>query len=439
MSRAWSLAVPVVTVLVVAYALFVAGAPRKTLGERIYGGPTEGVTELSLRVESVARDGERESAGWDGPITVSGAANGVDFLTTSTALGAAGVIDVPLRFEKPVAGPVRLYSRASNGELARGEISLTVERWAQRARRRGGWIRGRDTNGNGLVISIAPERGAFVVGASDPLLIRVERAGDPLANAQLTLKAEGARLESEPGLHTDALGRARVGFEALELNPTLSVEARADDGQTGLIDSGVPVVPGGLHGIATATGIRVASATPRTQAFFSVVTDRARIAGGTLSLKPDGQGGSFADAALHLPVPLPVPSWLVVSTEVDENSAAAIGWPLQASVEPAQTFDVPDVLLLDGVPAAFEREQARLSRVRWLTAAFIASAFLLSVALLVLRVRAADRDIARHLRTDLESETAARIAPRTLWPLVVALLAIGLGFVVFIGIVFAAR
>jgi hypothetical protein len=439
MSRAWSLAVPVVTVLVVAYALFVGGAPRKILGERIYGGPTEGVTELSLRVESVARDGERESPGWDGPITVSGEANGVDLLTTSTALGAAGVTDVPLRFAKPVAGPVRLYSRAPNGELARGEISLSVERWAARARRRGGWIRGRDTNGNGLVISIAAERGAFVVGAADPLLIRVERAGIPVPNAELTLKADGARLEAPQQLRSDARGRARVSFEAIDLNPTLRVEARTDDGQSGLIDSGVPVVAGGLHGIATPSGIRVDSAIPRTQAFFSVVTDHARLAGGVLALTPHGHGGSFAQADLHLSAPLPAPAWLVVSTDLDENSAAAIGWPLQLGAEPAQTFDVPDVLLLDGIPAAFAREQERRSRVRWLTALFIALAFLLSVALLVLRVRAADRDIARHLKTDLESETAERVAPRALWPLVAALLAIGLGFVVFVGIIFAAR
>jgi hypothetical protein len=328
-------------------------------------------------------------------------------------------------------------SRTANGELAHGEISLGIERWAARARRRGGWIRGRDSNG--LVISIAPERGAFVVGAADPLLIRVERAGDAVVNALLTVKAEGARLENAQGLRSDARGRARVSFEALELNPTLSVEARADNGQTALIDSGVPVVPGGLRGIATATGIRVESATPRTQAFFSVVTDRARIAGGVLALAPDARGGSFAEAELHLSAPLPSPSWLVVSTELDENSAAAIGWPLQVGAEPAQTFDVPEQLLLDGVPAAFAREQARLSRVRWLTAAFIASAFLLSVALLVLRVRAADRDIARHLQLDLEADTARRVAPSSTWPLVVALLAIALGFVVFVGIVFAAR
>jgi hypothetical protein len=437
MSRVWSLAVPVVTVLVVAYALFIGGAPRKILGDRIYGGPTEGADAPWLRVESVARDGERESPGWSGTLVMNARANGASRSIQTAPLGAAGVADFELRFNVPIHGLVSLDALVTGADNTRGEFSLTPERWAARARRRGGWIRGRETNG--IVISIAPERGAFVVGASDPLLIRVERAGSAVPNAQLTLKAEGARLESARELRSDARGRARVSFEALELNPTLSVEARTEDGQLGLIDSGVPVVPGGLHGTATATGIRVESATPRTQAFFSVVTNRARIAGGVLALTPDGHGGSLAEADLHLSAPLPSPSWLVVSTEVDENSAAAIGWPLQGGEEPAQTFDVPEVLLLDGLPTAFTREQARLSRVRWLTAAFIASAFLLSVALLVLRVRAADRDIARHLRLGLEDETAERVAPRTLWPLVVALLAIALGFVVFVGIVFAAR
>jgi hypothetical protein len=52
--------------------------------------------------------------------------------------------------------------------------------------------------------------------------------------------------------------------------------------------------------------------------------------------------------------PLPQPAWLVVSSELDLNSAAAIGWPLDAGAEPAQTFDVADQLLLDGLPAAFQ-------------------------------------------------------------------------------------
>lgn len=337
-------------------------------------------------------------------------------------------------FAQPIHGPVNLMLRDAAGSLlAGGVVSLDVERWAARARRRGGWIRGRDSGG--LVLSIAPQRGAFVVGAADSLLIRVERAGSAVGNAHLTWSADGAELRATSDLLTDARGRALISLQAVDLNPTVRIEAHTDDGQSGLIDSGVPVVPGGFQGLRTQTGIRIESATPRTQAFFSIVTDHARVVGGALDLTPDGRGGAWATAAL---APLPQPAWLMVSSEVDEHSAAAIGWPLDVGTEPAQTFDVPDALLLDGLPAAFEREQARRSRVRWLTATFIALAFGLSVVLLVLRVRAADRNIAQHLRSDLESETAARIAPRGLWPLLGALLVLGLGFVL-LGLIVAAR
>ncbi len=94
--------------------------------------------------------------------------------------------------------------------------------------------------------------------------------------------------------------------------------------------------------------------------------------------------------------------------------------------------------MLDGLPAAFAREQARRSRVRWLTAAFIGLAFALSIVLLVLRVRAADRHISEHLRAGLEQDLAARIAPRRMLPLLVALLAIALGFVA-LGLIVLSR
>ncbi|MEO6603491.1 MAG: hypothetical protein ABIQ16_26645, partial [Polyangiaceae bacterium] len=60
MSRAWSLALPVVTVVVVCYALLFAGVPRAIVAARVYGGPTEGMSTLSLRVEVVQRTGESE-------------------------------------------------------------------------------------------------------------------------------------------------------------------------------------------------------------------------------------------------------------------------------------------------------------------------------------------------------------------------------------------
>jgi hypothetical protein len=434
MSRAWSLALPVVTLCVVLYALLVAGVPRKIAGARVYGGPTEGASVLALRVEIVQRDGEQESPYWDGSLRATARPRDAAPVVRSVTHGLNGVCDFALEFSRALSGPVQLELRdAEGGLLADGDMALDREHWAARAHRRGGWIRGREIDS--LVVSIAPERGAFVIDAADPLLIRVERAGSALPGARLVVSADGAELSAAQDLRTDARGRARLDFKAVELNPTLRVEAHTDDGHDGLIESGVPVVPGGLHGVATATGIRVESATPRTETYFSIVTDLGRISGGALALTADGHGGSFAVA--NLP-PLPHPAWLVVSSDVDQNSAATIGWPLDVGSEPARTFDVPDALLLDGLPQAFAREQARRSRVRWLTATFIAGAFALSVLQLVLRVRAADRDIVRHLRASLEIASASRVAPRALLPLLAAVLTIGLGFIA-LGLVVLAR
>ncbi len=434
MSRAWSLALPVLTVLVVTYSLLVAGVARKITAARVYGGPTEGVSTLSLRLETVTRDGERETPTWPGPLSVQGTRRGGTPVTIAVAHAVSGVADAALALGTVNHGPVALEVRAASGALlASGNVEQGVTRWAARARRRGGWIRGRELGS--LVLSIAPERGAFVVGSSDPLWIRVERAGIAVAGAKLTVTADGAHLSGAENLISDAQGRARVGFDASDLNPTVRVEAHTADNQSGLIESGVTVVPGGFHALRTATGIRVEAAVPRTEAYFSLVTASERVSGGVLALAPDGKGGSVGVASF---ASLAQPAWLVVSSEVDENSVAAIGWPLDASAEPGQTFDVPDTLLLDGLPAAFEREQARRSRVRWLTAAFIAVAFALSVVLLVVRVRAAEHDIAQHLTENLEAEMAARVAPPRFLPLLVGLLAVGLGFVL-LGLIVLAR
>jgi hypothetical protein len=433
-SRAWSLALPLVTVLVVAYALLVAGVPRKITAARVYGGPSEGVSTLSLRIECVTRDGERESPAWPGPLRVRALSKGNSARAQSVPHAEAGVAEVELALGALNHGPIALDVQSDSGAaLASGNIELDVTRWIAHARRRGGWIRGRDRGS--FVLSVAPARGAFVVGFADPLLIRVERGGQPVPGAALSISADGARLSGTEQLLSDARGFARVNFEATDFNPTVHVEARAEGAQKGELESGVPVVPGGFHAQRTASGVRVESAVPRSEAYFSLVTESQRVSGGALVLDADGRGGSVALASV---ASFPKPAWLVVSSEVDLNSVAAIGWPIDSGVEPAQTLDVPETLLLDGLPAAFAREQARRSKVRWLTAAFIALAFGLSVVLLVLRVRAAEHDIARHLQENLDSEMAQRVAPQRFLALLVGLLAIGLGFIL-LGLIVLAR
>ena len=199
------------------------------------------------------------------------------------------------------------------------------------------------------------------------------------------MRAEGgARLQSTPCGPTRAAGSGDV--RADRLNPTLRVEARSDAGERSLIDSAVPVVPGGFHVQASGATARVEilRGSPRRNVLH-VVTDRQRVAGGVIELTPDGRGGSVGTIAVP---ESPRPAWIVVSSDVDQNSATTIGRLLEVGPEPAQTFDVPDALLLDGLPSAFAREQLRRSRVRWLSAAFIGIALALSVVLLVLRVRA---------------------------------------------------
>jgi hypothetical protein len=434
MSRGWNLLLPVLTMLVVGYAWFVAGAPRKLHGARVYGGPSEGVSTLSLRVESVERDGEREAPFWNGPLTAHARASSGPEAVVSVKQGVHGVADFDLPFGRAAHGPIEFELRdATNALLASGHFELDVTRWTARARRRGGLIQGRANHA--LVISVAAERGAFVVGTPGALVVRVERAGVPVAGAALTVSADGARVSGAKELSSDERGRARVSFEAVDLNPSLRVEARAGNDQNGQIETPIAVVAGGIHAVADGRELRIESAVPRSEVFFSLVSERQRLSGGVIALGPNGRGGSAGSALLPVGES---PSWVIVSSEVDLNSAAAIGWPLTSDPEPAQTFDVADTLLLDGLPAAFAREQARRSRVRWLTAAFIGLAFALSVALLVLRVRAADRDITQHLSHDLDADLAARIAPRRLLPVLVAILAILLGFAA-IGLIVLAR
>src|SRR3954447_14313966 len=102
MSRTWSLALPLLTALVVSYALLFAGVPRKLHGARVYGGPSEGVSALSLRVESIERDGERESAFWNGPLRAHGRASSGPEVTASLRQALRGVADFELTFARPV-------------------------------------------------------------------------------------------------------------------------------------------------------------------------------------------------------------------------------------------------------------------------------------------------------------------------------------------------
>lgn len=422
MTRALSLCLPLLTVLVVAYAMIVGAVPRKVQGARVYGGPTENVGELSLRAEVVERDGEKEIPFWNSALVARVDQGGrVSEVRVSRALAGVADFQVPI---DPATIPLELELRdADDRLLAQGPLTLSAAAWAARAQRRGGWIRGREADG--LQLAVAPERGVLVVGASERVSIRALRGGSAAAGLRLTVSAQGARVQAPTELVTSERGLAAVSVEPTELNPTFRVEVA---GERALIDTGLLVVPGGLHVALESGRARISSPVPRSVAFYGLVTTDRRLTGGALALAATDAGGAEGFVELGA---VPSPAWLVVSSEVDEHSAAAIGWPIHPSSEPTQTFDVPEVLLLDGLPAAFEREQGRRSRVRWLSASLIGLALALSALLLVLRVRNAERLLATHLQTELGAENTARVAPPRALALLVAVATLVLGYLAF--------
>ena len=126
MTRAWSLALPVLTVIVVSYAFLVAGVPRKLRGARVYGGPSEGASMLSLRIESVEREGERESAFWNGPLTAHARSSGGPEVQVAVTQAVHGVADLELRFANPTHGPIEFELRdAASAVLASGRSRST--------------------------------------------------------------------------------------------------------------------------------------------------------------------------------------------------------------------------------------------------------------------------------------------------------------------------
>jgi hypothetical protein len=214
----------------------------------------------------------------------------------------------------------------------------------------------------------------------------------------------------------------------LEHVATASIRAQAADGATGELRVSLPVVPGALHAEARGEELLLKSPIPRDFAYYALVDRGTRHAGGAVALSPSGR---LWEGRAPLPKIDARPLWVVVSSEPDLRSGAAVGWPLEAGAEaPPRTLDVYDHLLLDGSKAGFAREQRRLSRVRWTTAALCVVALALTLALLVARVRSADRHIAAHLgEAGLGAETGT-LAPARVWFVAVASLAVVLGFLV---------
>jgi hypothetical protein len=419
------LALPVVTVAVVALALLTAAAPRPFRVARIWGGPTDG-GRLSLRVEVVeavearGEKVERAVPGEAASLRVEGPGfEGARVL----ALDVEGMAEVALAVPR-TSEPFGVVVSQAGVDLARGRIALPHARWASAARRRGGFVEGRTSDG--YDVRVAPERGALAVPFEDGIVFEVRRDGAPVAGARLELAVTGGRLSTKDA-RADARGRARFSLSPEEHSLGVRL-AIVNGGARSEFGFGLPVVPGALRARLAGGELVVEAPVPRDVAYYALVTERERLAGGRVTLAPDA-AGTFS-ARVRLPE-LPVaPTHAVVATERDLRSAAAVGWPLApGDGDPPKTFDAVDALVLDGRALGSVRESGRRARVRWAVVAFCAVAVLLELVLFVAQARARDRVLDAHLeREGVRGDAAARLAPARSTAWFFALAAVALGF-----------
>ncbi|HEX4340299.1 MAG TPA: hypothetical protein VH062_30535 [Polyangiaceae bacterium] len=421
-------------VLAVALAVLVIGRPHAVVGVRLRGGPTEGVSALSLRLEVVERLGDR-----DRPL--GGRHATMDVSRGDVQASWNGALDAEGANELVVAasgdGPVRARVRLDDDAVGEGSFSLTVEEWKRGARRRGGWVERRFDGG--VVLGAAAERGVFAVPFASGLWVRASRDGNALPGL-LDVHGDGADVHgpvaTEGGAASPAAIIRRYVVTPREHAAVVVVKVpdthAADVAPTmPELDVSLAVVPGALFAELRGTELVVRSPVLHERAYVAIVSETARIAGATVPLDPDPFGASGVLRDLHLPEGVPL--WAVVSSEPELRSASLVGWPLRSTPpgdDPPTTFDVTDSLLLDTIPGAVTRELERERRVRLLAALIAAVALGGAAAAVAARASQSRTALTAHLATaGTDDETTTRVAATgtaSVWNVVAAVLSVAL-------------
>ena len=426
---------PLSAVLVVLLGV-VSGGERPVRSARVYSGPTQGQTELSLRVELGERNRVIEVPVADTAFVLAVVEGGKRVGSARGKTDALGSAEIIVHLPRPRDSALEMWVEAAGRErtsLARGLVLGSTQAFRAAATRRGGFQSGR--NGGDIELGVAPAHGVLVTAQGaldDELVIRAQRAGAPLAHARVTVKLEGGE-PAESHLLTDVNGLARLKVRPSEPSLRVTLEAAADGVGEGKLSAHLEVVQGAIRVTREGDTLELESGGAANRAYLGFFDENRRYLGAQAELRsaPDGR----LVASLPWPATLPTPTtgsplWVVASSQPDLASPSAVGWPLMGTDPAPQTFDARELLLLDGAPAARLREQRRARRIRWVTAGYASLALLVTLALFVRRVREADDVIERHLSGAGFDDVASSVAPVRKGRAVLAAACIGLGFVV---------
>jgi hypothetical protein len=392
--RAISFVLPVLSVLVAALVFLGPGALGPVGSARVRGAPAEGARHLAVRVEAVRAYHDVVDALEAREILVEATAPGQSLTPWRGDAGPDGIADAVLTASAPLRGPVAVQITAAGPRgrrlLAGGTISLAR---AAPAFVQLGTIAG--TARGELAVRVDAARGVMASPFPETLRLGVSLVADaPLGGrAELVLSGAGLRITPER-VTTDERGRASVRVEALAHQVELAIDARLE-GRSGHWEGTLPVVPGAvwLDPASPAGTLTLVSPSPRARAYLSLWTEEGRVLGAAVPLARDALG--FFRGQVQAALPPSAVAYAVVAGDPLEQGSGTVAWPLRPA-EGAVSTSPRIGLLLDGVPAALNRDKERAWAARRTGLVLIGIAAMAEVLLLLAQSRAAQRRLDAH-------------------------------------------
>jgi hypothetical protein len=371
------LVVPAITLAVACLLLVALATPRTLVAVRLWGGPTaEG--PQALRLQCV-----RRAVGVEDGVPIEGLVVELEGARLPASCGVHGHGEIAIAPGRSGGFPVRVLRGAE--ALAEGEARVTEARWL---------------SGAAPLPARVPSSGTLpvrvnVVGGS----LLLERWGEVLLEVPEELRPPGKLKLGASGLELGPRSPHPRGLR-LRLRPTFfTAILDADDGAGIAWEAHLPVRMSGVavEGLTLADGVvkgHLRSTTAAPVAYLQVQDQRGRLAAAAIPLARDDRGGAHGPFALPVP-PLRGDAWLLTSTSPQPSEDGAIPWSLTPDALDGRV--VPDVLWVDGMAPAVQREAARMQRHLGAVGAVVLLGAIAEALLLYERARAARLDFQRHL------------------------------------------
>jgi hypothetical protein len=396
LGRAAIYVLPAASVLVATLVFLGPGVHKPVMAARVRGLPADGGHAVALRVEVVRCLHDVVENGGAHELLVEGSAPGQALRAWHGQSGPDGIAEVRLEAGAPVRGPVAVGVSSLSPKptvLAAGEIPLSrAPAPLVVPASLVGSVRG------DLGIRVDVSRGILAAPFPEVIRVLVSPAGlsVPLGT-RADVELSGLGLEAAPSkATTDERGAAAFRVKALAHQVELVVEARAGD-KTAHWEGALPVLPGAMWlSLPGPLGgsLALLSPVPRERAYISFWSEEGRVAGAVVPLARDVQGFHAGEVAVPK-LPSARVLYAVVAGDAHEQGSGTVAWP----IVPSEGVVTPQhmTMLLDGLPAAQDREKQRTWATRKTGLVLIGAAALAEVLLLLLQGRASQRRLEAHL------------------------------------------